>query len=241
MITPASSSSRSRQRVPYARCVPAPAAWGGNASGVEGVGNGAKGGCAGFADFGDDRQYVARRAISFRFHRRDRYALRGFNIWIAEFDALRLRRRERRLCAPGDQGALLFGERGIEMQNEGIDVRPEFRNEERDAMRHQAGNEMHVARETVELGDRDRATQRARLGERRRQLGPTIERVASLARLDFNKLGGDFKPLVAREPFNASRCASMPKPDRLCWLVLTLMYATIGFMGIFEVCIRLIR
>jgi hypothetical protein len=31
-------------------------------------------------------------------------------------------------------------------------------------------------------------------------LRPTIERVASPARLDFNKLAGDFKPLVAREP-----------------------------------------
>jgi hypothetical protein len=45
------------QRVPYGRCVPAPAAWGGNAPGIEGVANGAKGRCAGFADLGNDRQH----------------------------------------------------------------------------------------------------------------------------------------------------------------------------------------
>ena len=44
--------------------------------------------------------------------------LRGLDIRIAELDALRLRRRERRLRAARDQGALLFGERGIEVQDE---------------------------------------------------------------------------------------------------------------------------
>ena len=126
--------------------------------------------------------------------------LRGLDIGIAELDALRLRRRERRLRAPRDQGALFFGERGIEVQDERIDVRPQFGDEEGHAMRHQAGNEMHVARETIELGDRDRAAQRPRLGERRRQLRPTIERVASLAGLDLDELGHDLEPLIAREP-----------------------------------------
>jgi len=72
--------------------VPPPAAWGGNAPGVEGVGNGVKGHRAGFADFGDDRQHLAGRAVGFRFDRNNRRALRGIDIWIAEFDALRLRR-----------------------------------------------------------------------------------------------------------------------------------------------------
>ncbi len=49
------------------------------------------------------------------------------------------------------------------MQDERIDVRPEFGNEERHAIRHQAGNEMNVARETVELGNCDGAAERAGL------------------------------------------------------------------------------
>ena len=52
---------------------------------------------------------------------------------------------------------------------------------------------MDVARETVELGDRDRAAQRARLGERRRQLRPPIERVASLAGLDLDEFRRRFR------------------------------------------------
>jgi hypothetical protein len=39
---------------------------------------------------------------------------------------------------------------------------------------------------TVELGDRDRTAQCTRLGERRRQLWSTIERVASLTGFDFD-------------------------------------------------------
>lgn len=59
---------------------------------------------------------------------------------LPSLGALRLRRCKRRFCPPGDQGALLFGERRIEMQNERIDIRPQFRNEEGHAMRHQAGS-----------------------------------------------------------------------------------------------------
>ena len=150
-------------------------------------------------------------------------APRGLDMRIAELDALRLGRRKRRLGAPGDQGALLFRERGIEVQDERIDVRPQFGDDEGNPMRHQAGNEMDVAGETVELGDHDRTTQRARLGERRRQLRPPVERVASLAGLDLDEFRRDFEPGFVANRANASRCASIPRPERPCWLVLTRM------------------
>jgi hypothetical protein len=82
---------------------------------------------------------------------------------------------------------------------------------------------MNVARETVQLCNRDRAAERPRLGECRRQLRPAIERVASLASLDFDKLADNFEPLAAANLASASRCASMPRPERPCWLVLTRM------------------
>ena len=56
---------------------------------------------------------------------------------------------------------------------------------------------MHVAGETIELGDRNRATQRAGLGEPRSELRATIERIASLAGLDLDELGDDFVLLAA--------------------------------------------
>ena len=42
------------------------------------------------------------------------------------------------------------------MQDEGINVRAELATDERDAMRHQAADEMNVARQPVELGDGNR-------------------------------------------------------------------------------------
>jgi hypothetical protein len=41
------------------------------------------------------------------------------------------------------------------VQDEGINVRAELATDERDAMRHQAADEMNVARQPVELGDGD--------------------------------------------------------------------------------------
>src|SRR5580658_10055582 len=84
-------------------------------------------------------------------------------------------------------------------------------------MRHQAGNEMHIARETVELCDRNRTAQLTRLGERRRQLWPTIERVASLAGFDFDECGDDFKPFIVRKPRQrlALRPDAQPGPSLL--------------------------
>jgi hypothetical protein len=63
--------------------VPAPAAWGGNASGVEGVGNGAKGRCAGFANFGNDRQDVAGNALGLAFDDGDGPLASVFDVRIA--------------------------------------------------------------------------------------------------------------------------------------------------------------
>jgi hypothetical protein len=95
--------------------MPAAAAASWNPARVEGFRNGAEGRCAGLPDFGDDRQDVVHRAIGFRLDRHNRCALRSPDIGIAELDALRLRRRKRRLRTPSDQGALFFGERSIKV------------------------------------------------------------------------------------------------------------------------------
>ena len=59
---------------------------------------------------------------------------------------------------------------------------------------------MDIARETIELRDRDRAAQRSRLGECRGQLRSAIERVASLAGLDLDELRREVEARLAGEP-----------------------------------------
>ena len=59
--------------------------------------------------------------------------------------------------ALADHLALALGEGRVQVQHERLDVRPELGDDERDAVRHQAGNEMDVPAEAIELGNRDRA------------------------------------------------------------------------------------
>ena len=63
-------------------------------------------------------------------------------------------------------------------------------------MRHQSGNEMHVAREPIELGYRDGAflPVTAGFGERGGQLRP-LDRVSVLAGFDLDRLALDFVTL----------------------------------------------
>ena len=86
---------------------------------------------------------------------------------------------------------LLFRERGVEVQDEGINVRTQFRDDECNTMLHQAGNEVNIAREAIEFRDRNGTTRRPRLRQRRSQLRSTIERIASLARLDLDEFRRD--------------------------------------------------
>jgi len=72
---------------------------------------------------------------------------------------------------------LLLGQCGIEVQHKRVGVGTEFRHDEGDALGHQAGNERHVAREAVELGDQHRAFVLARCDQRCCKLRPAINRI----------------------------------------------------------------
>ncbi len=121
---------QSRQCVPNAHRVPAPATRRRNSTRIQSLRNCAQRCRAGLPNFRDDWQDVACRAIGFRLDGRDCCALSRLNIGIAKLDSLRLCRRERRLRPPLRSRRALFRH-----------------------MPHQAKNEMHVARETIELGD----------------------------------------------------------------------------------------
>jgi hypothetical protein len=59
---------------------------------------------------------------------------------------------------------------------------------------------MHVAGQTIQLSNDDRAFELAGLGERGGELRATIQRVRSLAGFDLYKLGGDLQTLGRGEP-----------------------------------------
>jgi hypothetical protein len=72
-------------------------------------------------------------------------------------------------------------------------------NDEGHALRHQAGNESHVARQPVELGDDHGAANELRLRQGRRELRPTIEGIRSLGSLDLDMLADELDPLSLGE------------------------------------------
>ena len=94
-----------------------------------------------------------------------------------------------------DQRPFLLGERRIEVQHERVGIGAQLGDHERHLVRHQAGDEMHIARQPVELRDGDGALALARLGERRDELWPAIQGVRALAGLDLGELGGDGEAL----------------------------------------------
>ena len=90
-----------------------------------------------------------------------------------------------------DQPPFLLGQRRVEVQHERVGIGAEFRDDEGDALRHQAGNEGDVAGEAVELGHHDRALCLARCGQRCGELRAAVERVGALAGLDLGELVKD--------------------------------------------------
>jgi hypothetical protein len=80
------------------------------------------------------------------------------------------------------------------VEYEGIRRPTEFADHEFYAVRHQAGNEMSVTRETVELGDQDGRLCFAGRLEYCGQLRPAIKSVCARSGLDFLLNLGDIRP-----------------------------------------------
>ena len=98
---------------------------------------------------------------------------------------------QRRLGALRDQPPLLLGQRGVEVQHERIGVAAEFGDDERHALRHQAGDERDVARQPVQLRDQDAALRGLGRSQRGCELRPPVERVGALAGFGLDVLGDD--------------------------------------------------
>jgi len=92
----------------------------------------------------------------------------------------------------------LLGQGCEQVQHERVDVGSQFSDDERDLVGHQAGYEMHVATEPVELRHDDRAFVLLGKGERGQELR-AHRGVVTFAGLDLGELGQDFEVLVAGE------------------------------------------
>ncbi len=96
--------------------------------------------------------------------------------------------------------------------------RPELGDQERRLVAHQAADEVHVAREPVELGDHDRRALAERLGLRRarRSCGRRSSASLPLPVSTSVSSAATSKPSASAKRRTAARWLSKPKPERPC-------------------------
>ena len=85
------------------------------------------------------------------------------------------------------------------MKDERVNIRPKLRDQERNAVRHQPGDEMHVAGQPVELCDDERAPLAPRLSENCCKLRSAFQGVGALPRLDLDEDPQNLKALLGRK------------------------------------------
>ena len=121
-------------------------------------------------------------------HRRGARLIRraGAQGGVAEPDAARLRRRQRRLGPGRDHARLLLGHRGEDVHGQAVH-RGHVGGDELDTGLHQPRDESDVAREPVELGDHQHRLVRPAGGERGGELRP----IPFPPAFHLDELGGD--------------------------------------------------
>src|SRR4029077_17543189 len=88
---------------------------------------------------------------------------------------------------------------GIDVQHERIDVASQGCNDERHALCHQAGDEMHVTAQSIEFCDHDRRLEFLGVTQRLGELWTLVERIGTLAGLHLDKFTSDLESLVDGE------------------------------------------
>jgi hypothetical protein len=95
--------------------------------------------------------------------------------------------------------SLLLCKRGEQVQDERVHIRAKLGDNEWHPLCHQAGDEMNVAAQTVELGDGNGATTAASLRERGGKLWSAVKRVRALAGFYFDELSENLEVLSHRK------------------------------------------
>ncbi|MCW2284187.1 hypothetical protein M2323_001954 [Rhodoblastus acidophilus] len=109
------------------------------------------------------------------------------------------------------------------MQHERVCVRAKLVDDEWDAMSHQPRNEMHVARQAIQLCDDGALMMKASHCEGSGQLWPALQRVRTFAGFDLHELPDDLQPLGRRKLCDSLALGHMGK--------MTLMRAAIFVRG----------
>src|SRR5258705_7334765 len=91
--------------------------------------------------------------------------------------------------ALADQAAFLFCEGCVDVQRERVNAAAEGADNKRNPLRHQAGNERHIARQPIKLRNSHLAFGLLRGFQCCFQFRPAIERIRALTGLDLGKLG----------------------------------------------------
>ena len=107
------------------------------------------------------------------------------------------------------------------MKHERIGVGAEFGNDEGDLVRHQSADEVHVARQTIQLRNDHRALEAASISNSRGELGAAIQSIRSLAGFDLDIFGDNLEILGCGEPGERLALRLEPNPDFPCRAVLT--------------------
>ena len=156
MSGPASDrgSARPANHIPHRRRVPSPAPGCPYSSGVESSGDAAQGGNPSNLDFTDDRPDVLGESVCPRLLRRHAHGAALLGRGRTQLDATRLGGLQGLPGTLADLLALPLGHDGPELQHRLVGLR-HVATAELDAGFHQAGDEMDVAGQAVELGDHE--------------------------------------------------------------------------------------
>lgn len=120
---------------------------------------------------------------------------------VAEDDATGLGGGESLFGPLGNHRSLFFGQGGVKVEHERIGVHPKLRHQERHFMDHEPGDEVNIAAQPIELGDRNGAFMLTSGEERCAELGTLLNRVAAFPGLDLRKDGDWLKAILPRETF----------------------------------------
>ncbi len=158
----------------------------------------------------------AGRAICWMRARRA-FSIDSFQLGLPSSYAACFESGERRLGALGDGPCLMLGESRHDMYGEAIGL-GHVGSDEIDTGLHQPGNEVHVARQAIQFGDKQSSCPLFRLFNGSEQLWPIAGAALFCVSTSVNSAStGVF--LATR--FTASRCASKPSPLSPCLSVET--------------------
>jgi hypothetical protein len=98
------------------------------------------------------------------------------------------------------------------VQHERRHPRTQLSHEKRNPLRHEAGDEVDVTAQPIELGDDDSAGELLCLHERLLEHRPPVERISTLAGLDLLMLGHHLEPIGRRKARDQLALRLKPQP-----------------------------